>query len=264
MVSVAPLELVTVMVWLALTPPAITLKVRLVLLREMGVTGPPDAADESFTTSGSPLAALSVMMMAPLLTGAVGVTATPTVQFPVLAARGADKHVPVLVIAKLLLDVMLLTVTGLAEPLVILKVFAVLCIPTVPPVKLRLAGAVVTGAAPIPVRPTNASRLLLGLYMLVAPVIDPMRVGEKDMFAVQEPPPPAILPLQLSTSVKSPLVTKLTDTDDAPLFVIVTGFEAVVTPMIVFAKVRLAGDTTICAHEFRLAVTNRADSNSTL
>src|SRR5258708_15202872 len=233
MVSVAPLVLVTVMVWLALTPPAITLKVRLVLLREMGVTVPPDAADESFTTSGSPLAALSVMMMAPLLTGAVGVTVTPTVQFPVLAARGADKHVPVLVIAKLLLDVMLLTVTGLAEPLVILKVFAVLCIPTVPPVKLRLAGAVVTGAAPIPVRPTNASRLLLGLYMLVAPVMDPMSVGEKDMFAVQEPPP-AILPAQLSVSAKSPLVTKLTACADSPLFVIVTGFEAVLSPIIFF------------------------------
>src|ERR1700681_1100930 len=215
------------MVWLALTPPFTTLNVRLVLRSEIGVVEPPDAADVSFTTSGVPLAALSVMMMAPLSTAAVGVTATLTVQFPVLAARGVVKHVPVLVSAKSLLDVIVLTVTALAEPLVILNVFGgTLCTPIVPPVKLRLPGAVVTGAAPGPVRPTNASRFLLGSYMLTAPVMVPTSVGEKDMFAVQEPPPPAILPAQLSVSVKSPLCTKLTDTDDAPLFVIVTGLEA--------------------------------------
>jgi hypothetical protein len=201
---------VTEMVWLALVPPVTVLKVRLVLLREIGVTGPPDAAEVSFTTSGMPLAALSVIITAPLSTAAVGVTATLTVQFPVFGGRGVDKHVPVLMSAKSLLDVIVLTVTALAEAFVILKVFGALCKPIVPPVKLRLAGAVVTGAAPVPVRPTNASRLLLGSYMLVAPVMDPMSVGEKDMFAVHEPPPPGILPPQLSVSAKSPLVTKLT------------------------------------------------------
>jgi hypothetical protein len=186
------------------------------------------------------------------------------VQFPVLAGRGVVKQVPVLLSVKLLLGVIELTVTGLAEVLVILKVFAALVVPIVPSVKLRLAGVVVTGTAPIPVRPTNASRLWELSYMLIAPVMDPVSVGEKDMFAVQEAPPPAILPAQLSVSEKSPLFTKVTCTDDAPLFVIVTGFEAVVTPMIVFANVRLAGETTICAHEFRLAVTTKADSNRTL
>jgi len=47
--------------------------------------------------------------------------------------------------------------------------------------------------------------------------------------------------------------------------VIVTGFEALVVPTTYFVvKVTLAGETTICAHEFRLAVTNRADKNRTL
>jgi hypothetical protein len=46
--------------------------------------------------------------------------------------------------------------------------------------------------------------------------------------------------------------------------VILNGLEAVVTPTIVFANVRLAGETTICAHELRLAVTNKAVSNKAL
>src|SRR6266404_3895896 len=150
------------MVWLALIPPVTTLNIRLVLLREIGVTGPPDADEESFTTNGRPLGALSVIMMAPLSTAAVGVTCTPTVQFPVLAARGVVKQVPVLLSVKSLLGVIVLTVTALELELVILKVFAALVVPIVPRVKLRLAGAVVTGAAPVPVRPTNARRFLLG------------------------------------------------------------------------------------------------------
>jgi hypothetical protein len=252
------------MVWPALTPPVTTLNVRLVLLREMGVTGPPDAADVSFTTNGIPFAALSVMMMAPLSNAATGVNATLTLQLPFYSDRSVITPVHVTLTVKSLLDVMVLTVTALDEALEILKVFAVLCVPIVPPVKLRLAGAVVTGAAPVPVRPTNASRFLALSYMLAAPVMDPMTVGVKNMFAVQVPPPPATLPLQLSVSVKSPLVAKVTGTDDAPLFVIVTGFEAVITPTIVFENARLAGETTICAHEFRLAVTNKAESNRTL
>src|SRR4029077_5398327 len=178
------------MVLLGLIPPVTTLKVRLVLLKEIGVVEPPDAADVSFTTSGIPLAALSVMIMAPLSTAAVGVTCTPTVQFPVLAARGVVKHVPVLLSVKSLLGVIVLTVTALDEALEILKVFAALVVPIVPRVKLRLAGAVVTGATPLPVRPTNASRFLALSYMLAAPVMDPMTVGVKNMFAVQVPPPP--------------------------------------------------------------------------
>src|ERR1035438_3920718 len=99
--------------------------------------------------------------------------------------------------------------TVLAVLLVISKVFAALCVPIVPEVKPRLVGAVVTGAAPLPVRPANANRLLLLSYMPAAPVVDPSSVGVKEMFALQEWPL-AILPPQLSVSEKSPLVTKLT------------------------------------------------------
>src|ERR1700726_3417285 len=97
---------------------------------------------------------------------------------------------------------------GLGELLVILKVLVALVVPVAAAPKLRLAGAVITGAKPVPVRPANASRFLLGSYMLAAPEMDPTRVGVKEMFAVQVPPP-ATLPLQLSVSVKSPLITIL-------------------------------------------------------
>jgi len=85
------------------------------LAQREGVTEPPDAAHVSFTTSVVSLAASSVMMMAPLSTAAVGITATLTVQLPVLAAGGLIKHVPVLVSVKPLLGVIVLTVTAVDE-----------------------------------------------------------------------------------------------------------------------------------------------------
>jgi len=45
--------------------------------------------------------------------------------------------------------------------LVTLKPCTALCVPTVPEVNARLIGRVVTGAAAVPPRPTNASRSLL-------------------------------------------------------------------------------------------------------
>src|SRR3981081_2146198 len=102
---------------------------------------------------------------------------------------------------------MVLTVTGLGLPLVILKVLVALVVPIGTAPKARLAGVVVTGAAPVPVRLTKASRFLLGSYMLAAPVMDPTSVGVKKSCAVQEPPLPGILPPQLSVSVKAPLIT---------------------------------------------------------
>jgi len=51
--------------------------------------------------------------------------------------------------------------TVLVVLLVISKVWAALDVPIIPPVKLRLVGALLTGASPVPVRPTQASRLLL-------------------------------------------------------------------------------------------------------
>src|SRR5260370_12244669 len=101
---------------------------------------------------------------------------------------------------------MLLMVTELVVLLVILKVFAALRVPTVPPVKARLVGAVVTGAWPVPVISTNASRLLLLSSMVAAPLMEPTWVGVNVMFAVQEPPPP-IPPPHLSASAYSPLIS---------------------------------------------------------
>jgi len=98
MVTALPPVLVTVMLWLALLPPDKMEKVRLVLLSEIGAVVPPVAAEASLTTSGVALGALSVMIMAPSSTADVGVTATDTVQFPVLAARGVVRHVPVLIV----------------------------------------------------------------------------------------------------------------------------------------------------------------------
>ena len=50
-------------------------------------------------------------------------------------------------------------VTAVGFPLVILKVLALLSVPIGTEPKERLAGAVLTGAAPLPVNPTRASRL---------------------------------------------------------------------------------------------------------
>src|ERR1700738_2264423 len=123
---------------------------------------------------------------------------------------------------------MVLTVTGLGLPLVILKVLVALVVPIGTAPKARLAGVVVTGAAPVPVRLTKASRFLLGSDMLAAPVMDPTSVGVKKSCAVQEPPLPGILLPQLSVSVKSPLITiGLMRWAAGPLFVIVTPFAGV-------------------------------------
>src|SRR6202521_2379642 len=108
MVSALALVFVTVMVWLALIPPVTTLNTRLVLLREMGVVGPPVPVAESFTTIGMPLGALSVTMMAPLSTADVGVTDTVTVQL-IAWLSGPDKQVPVLVTVESLLGVIPVT-----------------------------------------------------------------------------------------------------------------------------------------------------------
>ena len=89
----AELLLVTVTVCGALVAPLGVVKVRLVLLREMGAV--PAFADEvSFTTCGTALGASSVTMMAPSSTADVGVTCTLTVQLPA-AASGVVRQVPV-------------------------------------------------------------------------------------------------------------------------------------------------------------------------
>src|SRR5580700_2931159 len=99
---------------------------------------------------------------------------------------------------------MLLMVTELVVLLVILKVLVALSVPTVPPGNASVDGAAVTGASPVPVMSTNASRLLLLSLMVAAPLMGPTWVGVNVICAVQEPPA-AILPLQLSVSAKSPV-----------------------------------------------------------
>ena len=94
---------------------------------------------------------------------------------------------------------MLLMVTEPVVLLVILNVLAALIVPIVPPVNARLAGAVVTGAPPDPLMPTNASRLLLLSKMLAAPLIDPRTVGEKVIVTTHEPLA-EIVPPQVSVS----------------------------------------------------------------
>ena len=99
MVTALALVLVTVMVCATLVVPLNALNVRLVLLREIGAVGAvPDSFDVSFTTSGTALGALSVMMMAPSSAADVGVTVTVTMQLPVLTARGVVKQVPVVIV----------------------------------------------------------------------------------------------------------------------------------------------------------------------
>jgi len=94
-----------------------------------------------------------------------------------------------------------LIVTGAAVVLVILKVLAALVVPIEPPVKLRLAGATVTGPPPVPVMLTKVKRLLLLSNMLSEPGLEPSKVGVKETFAVHELPNGAILPPQLSVEV---------------------------------------------------------------
>jgi len=146
--------------------------------------------------------------------------------------------------------------------LVMLKIFAALCDPTVPPVKLMVVGKTATEAALLPVRPTKASRLLLLSRMLAAPEMEPTTVGVKKRFTTQDLPA-ATLPRQLSVSEKSALITNLIAWADAPVFVIVTASAGLVTPTKVFANVSLAGETATLAHEFRLAIAIRAVTTKT-
>jgi hypothetical protein len=59
-----------------------------------------------------------------------------------------------------MLVVIAVMLTGIDEVLLMVKVLAALSTPIVPPVKLRDVGVVVIATALVPVRPTNASRLL--------------------------------------------------------------------------------------------------------
>src|ERR1039458_282355 len=82
----------TVMVWAALVPPLVVVKVRLVLLREMGLYKAA-ALEVSFTTSGKPPGTSSQTMMAPSSVADEGVTCTVTVQL-LCGASGVPKQVP--------------------------------------------------------------------------------------------------------------------------------------------------------------------------
>jgi hypothetical protein len=64
----------------------------------------------------------------------------------------------------------------------------------------------------------------------------------KKRLALHEPPA-ATLPLQLSVSLKSPLIVITIGCADAPVFVIVTAFAPLVVVINCFAKVMLAGET---------------------
>src|ERR1700692_2963219 len=99
--------------------------------------------------------------------------------------------------------------------------------------------------------------------MLAAPLIEPRIVGVKKRLALHEPPA-ATLPLQLSVSVKSPLIVITIGCADAPVLVIVTAFAPLVVVINCFAKVMLAGETVSCPHEFTAAIVNKAESNRTL
>jgi hypothetical protein len=158
---------------------------------------------------------------------------------------------------------MAVMVTELDEALAILRVCAVLSTPIVCPVKLRLVGVVVSGALPVPLSPTSANRLSLLLYMLAAPEMAPVKVGAKEIFAVQEPPA-AILPLQLSVSVKSPLITISMGCAAAPSLVTFNAVEALVVPTNVLGSVKLAFETVICAEALTPPATNKAASNRTV
>src|ERR1039458_2567505 len=154
---------------------------------------------------------------------------------------------------------MLVTSMEFEVLLLMLKICATLRIPIVPEVKLMLVGETVTGARPVPVRPTNASRLLWLSYMLTAPDVVPTSVGVKEMFATQDLPA-ATLPPQLSVSEKAVLHAKTTGCADAPVFVIVTALELLVTPTYVATNVSLVAETVMfCAHEFRLAIAIRSE-----
>ena len=65
--------------------------------------------------------------------------------------------------------------------------------------------------------------------MLAAPLIEPRIVGVKKRPSVHVPPLPAMLPPQgFVPVVKSPLIVMTIGCADAPLFVIVTFFTALV------------------------------------
>src|ERR1700676_2217737 len=99
--------------------------------------------------------------------------------------------------------------------------------------------------------------------MLAAPLIEPRIVGVKKRLALHEPPA-ATLPLQLSVSVKSPLIVITIGCADAPVFVIVTTFAPLFVVINCFANVTLAGETASCPHEFTVPIANKAENSRTL
>lgn len=145
--------------------------------------------------------ALSAKVSVPVsVPTASGENVTPTTHFPLLLML--PPHV-LLAMAKSPVGAMLVNVS--AGPLFVsVTVFAALVLPanTVP--KLKLVRESVTGSTPVPLRLTDASRLFDASLMFTAPGTVPAIVGVKYTLILQEWPL-AILPAQVSVSVKGPL-----------------------------------------------------------
>ena len=107
--------------------------------------------------------------------------------------------------------------------------FAALLLPSNTVLKFKMVTESVTGSTPVPLRLTDASKLFDASLTLTAPGTFPAIVGVKYTLILHEPPL-AMLPPQVSVSVKGPLGTITTAWADVPVFLIVTILAALVLP----------------------------------
>ena len=88
-----------------------------------------------------------------------------------------------------------------------------LVLPTATLPKAKLTGENVTGARPVPERPTTCGEFVAVSVMVSAPEIAPVTVGLKVSLIVQVPPPPSVPMHVFEIEAKSPLDTADIDVD---------------------------------------------------
>jgi hypothetical protein len=135
-------------------------------------------------------------------------------------------------------------------------VLAALVVPTAWLENVIEVGVRVVGATPVPLTLTDASTLFDELLMLTEPEAAPRTLGAKDTLILHVAPA-AILPAQVSLSVKYCGAAIVTSWADVPVFLSVTVFAALVLPSATFPNVSVDGVAVICADKLALALSKR-------
>jgi hypothetical protein len=119
-------------------------------------------------------------------------------------------------------------------------IFAALVLPTATLPKARVAGENVTGASPVPVRPTSCGEFVALSLIVIPPVMAPVAVGVNVAIIVQVAPAFNVLP-HVFVWPKSPLTVIAIAVLAVPVFFTVIILLALVLPTAVEVKASLAG-----------------------